>query len=227
MPIELVRKTLAPPLEASSDRAAEANHRFANSLSLIAGLVRIQASSLASNPRPLEASEVRLILEEVSERIETVARLHRLLADARQEATVDLMAYLRDVAGAVIAGLSPQGQAELRFAADPDCVIPTQTALPIGLIVVELLMNALKYAHPSGIAGRITVTCRKPSRATIVVAVSDDGVGFPEGFDPAKSRSLGLRVIRSLADQVGARLAFDSSELGLSCTLQLATGSQP
>lgn len=223
MPIELVRTTLAKrPMAASAiDEAAEANHRFANSLSLIAGFVRLQALSLAADCPSMEGSDVRRILGEITERIETVARLHRLMADTHEDATIDLTRYIQGVSEAVVSALAVPGRIELCVASDPGCIVPTETALPVGLIVVELLINAIKYSHPTGVAGQITVRCHRPSALALVIEVADDGVGLPEGFDPMKSRTLGLRVVRSLADQLEARITFDSSTLGLSCRLHL------
>jgi two-component sensor histidine kinase len=93
--------------------------------------------------------------------------------------------------------------------------------LSIGFIVVELVTNAVKYAHPTGVAGEIKVACAQDPDGTITVAVSDDGVGLPEGMDPMKADSLGLRIVRSLAAQLGARVSFAHDALGLSCVLQI------
>src|SRR5258708_3305083 len=75
------------------DAASEANHRIANSLLLVARLVRQRQSSLRDNPRSMSADEVRLILEEFSGRLDTIARLHRLLAGGRHDASVDIAGY--------------------------------------------------------------------------------------------------------------------------------------
>ena len=221
MPFELLQGTLGqmaglPP----TDMAAEANHRIANSLSLIAGLMRLQASSLSQNPRPRSAHEVRLILEECSGRIAAVAGLHRLLASPQQTRAVELAGYLRGIADAVVSTLSFAGNTRLHFALQPDCSVAPHRALTLGLIVGELITNAIKYAHPAGVAGEITIACHRGSAGLIVVEVSDDGVGLPEGLDPMKSQTLGLRVIRALAGQLGATMSVQDTGLGLSFVLE-------
>jgi two-component sensor histidine kinase len=93
-------------------------------------------------------------------------------------------------------------------------------ATPVALIVSELVTNALKYAHPAGVAGRILVSCRLTG-AGLVVEVTDDGVGLSEDFDPHSDGGLGFRVVRGLARQLGADLVYESSDIGLIVRLVL------
>jgi two-component sensor histidine kinase len=76
-------------------------------------------------------------------------------------------------------------------------------------------------AHPTGIAGTITLSCRRASGGNITIEISDDGVGLPEGVDPIKSEDFGFRLVRSLADQLGATIAFYSDCLGLRFVLHM------
>jgi two-component sensor histidine kinase len=203
------------------DVAAEANHRTGNNLFLIAGLARQYASSIRKETRTMNGDEVGIILEEFGGRLDTVARLHRLLASGQQEASIHIANYLRDIAEAVISSLSVAGKAELQFVSDPGCSLPPKEALSLGLIVGELVTNAVKYAHPTGIAGTITLSCRRASGGNITIEISDDGVGLPEGVDPIKSEDFGFRLVRSLADQLGATIAFYSDCLGLRFVLHM------
>ena len=194
---------------------AESNHRIANNLTLIAGLLRLQASSLAKDKRSLTAEDVRLLIEEVGGRVETVARLHRLLASASRGSALVLSNYLHDIAEAAIGSMTAAGGVTfVRSAGDP-CEIEPHQALPVGFIVGELVTNAVKYAHPTGVKGRIELGCHPRPHGTVLIQIVDDGVGLPEGFDPRKDGGLGMRMVRSLADQLGANLNFESSEVGL------------
>jgi two-component sensor histidine kinase len=219
MVLELV-PTKIPELSAF-DAVAEANHRIANNLSIISGLLRMRGSALCSEPRAMSGHEVRLILEEVGSRLEAVARLHRLLARGREEASVNVADYLREIAEGVVSSLSIAEWTELQFESDPGCLVPAQTALPLGLITAELVTNAVKYAHPAGVVGQLKLTCRRSSGGDITIEISDDGVGLPEGVDPTKNGHLGFQVVRSLADQLGAAIAFHSDALGLHVTLRI------
>ena len=203
------------------DRAAGSDRRIADNLSIVAGLVRDRASSLDGRPSTIDRDEVQTILVELGGRVDAVARLHRLLAENPAEAAVSLGEYLQDISTAIVAALSDDLDIRLRFACDPRCFVPPDRGLSLGFIVVELVTNAVKYAHPTGVAGEIRVGCEQRPDGTIIVEVSDDGVGLPEGMDPMKSDSVGLRAVRSLAAQLGARVGFKHNALGLSCVLQM------
>src|ERR1700730_1126201 len=206
MPLALMR---TPANSSAPDMAMEANHRIGNNLSLIAGLARQSASSIRKESRTMNGDEVGIILEEFGGRLDTVVRLHRLLASGQQKASMHIADYLRDIAEAVVSSLSVAGETELQFVSDPGCSLPPKEALSLGLIVGELVTNAVKYAHPTGVAGKVMVSCRRASGGNITIEISDDGVGLPEGVDPIKNDE-GFRLVRSLADQLGATIAFHS-----------------
>jgi len=204
--------------ETSDTRLREAHHRIANNLALIAGFGRLQPSRTAKEKRDLSADEVCLLLEEVGVRIQTVGRLHHLLGANAGARHVDLGDYLHSVCGILSESVCAHRSVELVCDAGP-CTFPPEGAALLGLIVTELVTNSVKYAHPTGIAGRIEVRCRRTREDTLILTVADDGVGLPHGFDPRTSGGLGMRVIRSLADQLDAVLDFDSGPLGLAVTV--------
>src|SRR5215475_9361246 len=100
MAVQPIQITLRPPGTASlaPDLLAEANHRIANSLTLVASMVRLQASDLEHSARMMDGRELRRILEAFGGRISTVARLHHLLAAAGDADQIDLADYLRGIA---------------------------------------------------------------------------------------------------------------------------------
>jgi two-component sensor histidine kinase len=204
--------------ETSDTRLREAHHRIANNLALIAGFVRLQTSKVAKAGEPLSATEARLLLEEVGVRIQTVGRLHHLLGANAGAARVDLGEYLRSVCGVLSESVCVHRSIALVCDASA-CDVPPEGAALLGLIVAELVTNSVKYAHPSGVPGRIAVRCRRTSDDTLILTVADDGVGLPDGFDARVSGGLGMRVVRSLADQLDAVLDFDSTPLGLTVTV--------
>jgi two-component sensor histidine kinase len=214
---------LVPPFVANSsapDAAAEINHLVANSLARMASLARIYGSRICKNPRMMSGEEVRLLLEEFGERLQTVAGLHRLLA-ARRDASIEIADYLQDIAERVVSSLSFAGENELQFACGPGCRLPPERALSIGLIVCELVTNAVKYAHPTGVAGQIRIACHRRADGSIVIEVSDDGVGLPEGVDLMKNGNLGFRLVRSLVEQTEATIEVNDDGLGLGFVLQV------
>jgi two-component sensor histidine kinase len=208
----------------SDDRLSEAQHRIANNLALIAGYARLQAARLHKAGRPLSAREASIALEEVAARIETVGELHRLLSDApgRGEGGVgiDLGRFLAKLCTSLMQTVSFAGDTTITHRDSGGCMVRPDPATPVALIVSELVTNALKYAHPAGVAGRILVSCRLTG-AGLVVEVTDDGVGLSEDFDPHSDGGLGFRVVRGLARQLGADLVYESSDIGLIVRLVL------
>ena len=200
------------------DLVAEANHRIANSLSAIGGLVQQQISALKPDTAAMPAADVKVMLAGVRARVDAVAGLHRALSDLPADAPLDMGSYLHQIASELIATLSQPGTVVLHFVCELGCQIAPERALYLGLIVIELVTNSLKYAHPTGVNGAIAIRCWRTVNS-VVIEVSDDGVGFPEGFDPASSRS-GLRIVKSLAQRVDGTVAFASDGLGVTCTIQ-------
>jgi PAS domain S-box-containing protein len=97
-------------------------------------------------------------------------------------------------------------------------------AAPVELIVREALANAIKYAHPTGVPGKIAVDCERDATGGLVVTVMDDGVGLPENFDPACDGDTGFRVMRVLSERLGGSLAWKSTPLGLRMRLRVPAG---
>ena len=102
-----------------------------------------------------------------------------------------------------------------------DCAVTSDEATMIGLIVGEAVGNAIKYSHPTGVAGKITVQCRQHDKGGMAIEVTDDGVGLPENFDPRSDGGVGFRMMRALSERLEAALAFESSSLGLGVSLHM------
>lgn len=204
------------------DGAREAHHRIANNLAMIAGFVRLQATDVARRAQTMSPAQARSMLEETSARIETVGHLHRLLALSPKGGDVDLADYLAKTCDALRRSTTTDGTCEITDVTDFGCFVPADQAGPIALILTELVTNAMKYAHPAGTAGRINVSCRLTPMGHLMLEVADDGVGLPEGFNPKTDGGLGMRVVRSLAQQLGAKLEFVSTPLGLTVRVIVA-----
>jgi len=173
----------------------EANHRIANNLSLVAGLLQLQAAELDPS-RPVRGEEASAFLREGANRVQLVARLHRLLARTSDDAAPDLAEFLGDIVEATVA-LLPAGEArQIRYQGAGPCIMAAEKALPIGLMVGELLTNSLKYAHPTGVPGVITLCCCRTVEGDLLVSVGDDGVGLPEGLDPTEAPRVWTRPRR-------------------------------
>ncbi len=188
-----------------SDLVAEANHRVANSLTLLSGLVRMQAKAAGQTAKSFSNAEVRMMFDGVAARIATVGQLHRMLAYLPADGTVDFGMHLRDLSNTLIAAFSSEHQSIQIEHHGMECHVLNQNVRPLTLILCELLTNAMKYAHPSGIPVRIEVRCEALGGGDLMVSVSDDGVGLPEGFDTGKDSGIGFQIIRAMTAEMGAQ----------------------
>jgi two-component sensor histidine kinase len=100
-----------------------------------------------------------------------------------------------------------------------DGYIDPRHALHAGLITAELLTNAAKYAHPTGLAVKVNIRCETKDDGSFLVEVTDDGVGFPESFDPSTDGGLGFQLMRALANGLNAELQFEHDSLGVCARL--------
>jgi len=188
----------------------EADHRIANSLAVISGLVRVRAG--ADQGR---ANETFLL--EIADRIETVANLHRLIAHPNSDA-IELHIYLQEICQRLGRALATTAAPSFSVSCPLNRTVPFSMAMPLGLITAELFSNSLKYAHPAGLPAKISVSCKaiaEDGLTALLFEYEDDGVGFPEDFDISNDRNLGMRFIRSLSDQLHGTQKWISDPLGV------------
>jgi two-component sensor histidine kinase len=179
---------------------AEVNHRVKNSLQMISGLLHMHAR-VANRP------EVRAELAEARNRVLTVARVHDRLYRTDKLATVKLDELLRDVGDDLGPTLLTVDGAPVMLVVDAEPVeITVDKAVPLVLVVNELVTNAVKYAFPPGRAGRIWVRLRNGGD-DVTLIVEDNGIGLAADFDMSRSSGLGFTLIAGLVAQVGGALA--------------------
>jgi two-component sensor histidine kinase len=205
----------------ASQLADEANHRIANHLAMLAALMRLQAKSVDQRHSAMSGKDVQRLLEEFAGRLDTVGEVHRLLAHRSSGAPVDVASYLETIAQGLVSSLTANGQTSVYCLFPLRLVLPAEQAVTLGLLVGELVTNAIKYAHPAGVAGAVTIEASTNDDDTVAVEVCDDGVGLPDDIDPLQSQSLGFRTIRLLAKQLGASISFNNHGLGLSCVVHI------
>lgn len=198
----------------------EANHRIANHLSMLAAFARLKAIEMArQSPAEPTGESVQLLLESIRTQIEAVAGLHRSLAASGRRTSADLSEHLREVCAPLASLLAGRIQLVEDFA--PECRAPPDQILPLTQIVSEAITNAVKHAYPPGRTGRILVRSRQPGLGALVIEIADDGPGLPAAVNPASGGGLGLRLMRALGDQLGARIEFRSGDGGLTVRITL------
>ena len=188
--------------------AREVNHRVKNNLALVASLLSMQA-------RDLEG-EARTAVGEASLRVSTVAQLHDLFWRHASAKTLDLGLLARELCE----GLQHTWPLH-RLTVEAEAIdAPVGKAMPIALILNELVTNAFKHGYGSANTGEVHVHLGRSGPGEIRLEVRDFGRGLPHGFDLSASHdSLGMKVISALALQLGARLDVRNADPGASFVL--------
>lgn len=185
----------------------EVNHRVSNSLQLIASLLQVQSAAQADR-------RSAQILLDAYKRVVAVARVHKRLYSTVTVRYVDLADYLCSLVDDLRQSSNQPG-ATLQFLAS-QTRIGTDFAIPVGLIVTELVTNALKYAYPGG-NGPIKVTAERNGEL-ITVQVRDDGIGVSEA-DWRKGGGIGNKIVLAMVEKIGGALTIETSAVGTCITV--------
>ncbi|WP_313903805.1 sensor histidine kinase [Rhizobium leguminosarum] len=181
----------------------EMSHRVKNSLMLVTGMLAMQA-------RGTDVAEVKRALTDAGARVATIAAMHDHLWRQTDLETIDLADFLKGLCERLA---QTSDQHAIVFEGTP-CRIDADGAIQVALLVNELVTNAFKHADPSG-GGRIDVKVETAAEE-ILLAVSDQGVGLPQGFDLRDSsrNSLGMKIVGGLVRQLKAKLAIEDLIVG-------------
>ena len=181
---------------------AEVHHRVKNNLQVINSLLALQSAKIKDD------ATLALMIESQN-RIKSMAMIHQTLYESRDFTFVDFHSFLDRIVPSLVSAyaVNPR-RITLSIRADK-VSLPIQAAIPCGLIVNELVANALKHAFPGDARGRIDVELDRDAEGKIVLSVSDDGVGMPDGVDLANAATLGLQLVALLADQLGGALVVN------------------
>lgn len=179
----------------------EARHRIANSLQII-------ASVLLQEARKSRSDETRAHLTNAHHRVMSVAAMERQLSMSG-EREVQLGRYLRDLCASISASMILDSSLVALEVVAEDVAVDAKASVCLGLVVTELVINALKHAFPGGRPGRITVRYKREGDDW-ELSVRDDGVGVSGRRIPG----LGTSIVEALAQQLGARVAIEDARPG-------------
>jgi two-component sensor histidine kinase len=192
----------------------EVNHRVGNSLQLVSSFMSLQLRHLADEG-------ARTALKEAQARIEAVAHVHRRLYTSADMASVAMDEYLAGLVDELGKSVGPdESSPRITLDAAPLCVT-TDQAVSLGVIVTELVTNAVKYAYAPGQTGEIRVTLEPGSDGRAILTVEDDGPGL--GPDPAsikpKGTGLGGKIVTAMASGLRSAVEFDNEHKGVRARL--------
>ena len=172
----------------------EVHHRVKNNLQIVNSLLKLQTMSIKDQ-------SLKQALIDSRNRVYTMALVHETIYGSKNMASIDLNQYV----SGLIRSLSQAYEINLNlvhYNVDIENIeIDLNQASYIGLVINELLSNALKYAFPQDVHGEITIRARQMVQNEIELTVADNGVGFPDGFDWRNSESMGFQLLNILAEQ--------------------------
>ena len=172
----------------------EIHHRVKNNLQVISSLLKLQS-------RYIQDSRVIEMLKESQNRVRSMALVHEHLYQSKDLSNIDFAEYIQNLAHNLFQAYEINAQGIKLETTMAPCSLNIDTAVPCGLIINELVTNALKYAFTGQIKGKININFTLENRVC-VLTVSDSGIGFPQDLDYRKAPTLGLRLVGSLVKQI-------------------------
>ncbi|MEH2127617.1 PAS domain S-box protein [Nostoc sp.] len=183
----------------------EIHHRVKNNLGIVNSLLQMQC-------RRTQDPVVAATLRDSQNRIASIALVHEKLYRSEDLADIDFAQYIPDLTTHLFDSYNvSSNQIQLNIQVD-NASLDIETAIPCGLIINELVSNALKYAFVGNMGGKIEVKFYQQSESTLTLIIRDNGVGLPENFDSKKTKTLGLTLVQGLVKQLRGKLEIDSQQ---------------
>ncbi len=183
----------------------EVHHRVKNNMQIISSILKMQE-------RQVEDQKLKEVLAESQNRIRSMALVHEDLYQNENLANIKFINYAKSLAGNLMRTFSDkQGKISLVFDIE-DVFLPLDTGIPCGLIINELISNAFKYAFKGRKKGTIKIGLKNNIDGKYQLEVSDDGVGFDKEFEIENAKTLGLKIVHKLVQQIDGSLEYDFSE---------------
>lgn len=195
------QRALAKSLQEREVLLQEVHHRVKNNLQVISSLINMQMRTLT------EAASIDA-LEECQNRVQSIALIHEKLYQSKDYTRIPFVDYARDLARSVFHASGSSSQ-RIHLELDiEDVSLPVDKAIPCGLVLNELVTNALKHGFRDGREGTIRIRLHRRHDGQLQLSVSDDGVGLPADIE--RPTSLGLQLVRTLASQLEGELHIET-----------------
>lgn len=183
----------------------EIHHRVKNNLQIISSLLNIQSQHIVDE-------NVLSSIQEGQSRVQAMSLIHQNLYQSEHLSNVDIENYLRELV-VYLSEMFAGDEKSIQVEVDASQIqFDIDTAIPLGLIVNELVSNAYKYAFDKRDSGKINIKIRAINDIDYELDVHDDGNGLPADFDPKKSKSLGLKLVTILSRQLRGSMRSNSDE---------------
>jgi PAS domain S-box-containing protein len=179
----------------------EIHHRVKNNLQIISSLLNLQSEYL-DDPLTLD------LLKSGQNRVASMALLHEQLYQSEDFAKIDFGQYICNLAANLFSSYNVGERIGLKISSD-EIYLDIDKAIPCGLIVNELVSNSIKYAFPSNRSGEVNLKIYRENESSIILIVSDNGIGIPQTIDLENPETLGLKLIIALTNQLDANLEIN------------------
>lgn len=197
-------QALAQALRDKEVLLREVYHRVKNNLQVVQSLLNLQARAM---PEP----GAQAALQEMSHRVRAMVLVHEQLHRSESLSEVDLQRYVADLVQQLVLGSGHRADEIAVHISVAPLAVGVDSAVPLGLLLSELVSNALKHAFADGRHGEMAVSIApEPDGRGVRIGVSDNGCGLPPDFDLGATRSMGLQLAAALAGQLGGELQFRS-----------------
>jgi PAS domain S-box-containing protein len=180
----------------------EIHHRVKNNMQVISSLLNLQSRHLTDKA----AIEM---FRESQHRIRSMALVHEKLYQSKDLSRIDFSKYIESLIMFLFHSYRVNSDLVRMKTEVGDVLLDINSAIPCGLIINELVMNAVKHAFPEGRKGEIIVSLKPSGDDRFTLAVSDDGVGFPAGLDFRKTETLGMQLVTMLVDQLDGTISLE------------------
>ena len=181
----------------------ELYHRTKNNMQVISSILHLKANRIQDN-------SIQFIFHEIENKIHSMALVHKKLYESNDLSSLNLKTYFQDLIN-LIRNSYTINENQIKFVyAAVDATVLIDTAIPLGLVLNELLSNAVKHAFPNGRQGEIKIDLTK-GPGGLVIDVEDNGVGLPASFDMKKNINLGLETVMDLiTNQLRSEISYEN-----------------
>ncbi len=184
----------------------EVHHRVKNNLNVITSLLNLQSSCLRSKEQAIDA------FKESKDRIYAMAMVHEKLYQSGSYSKIDMQDYVKTLAEKLLQIYAPSTKISRSFIIDENINIDINRAIPCGLILNELITNALKHAFAGRSKGKLIVSFHCSENGQYEIKVKDNGIGLPKDIDNKKFETLGLNLVFILTEQLNGKLSIKTKK---------------
>ena len=197
----------------------EIHHRVKNNFAIVSSLLKLQAATVCDE-------RSREVLGDCTRRIDTMAKIHTRIYQSENLSHINCNAYVNELVDDLLRSIRTNEGARMAVDVDKEIFLNIDTAIPVSLLLNELVTNSLKHAFPDGSEGAEILIALKRKNDAFVLTVSDNGIGFPEDLDFMNTDSLGMQLIVALVEQLEGTMKLDRHK-GTGFTIDFGAGRNP